>query len=207
MFTCSVPGRSYGRGAERGPSIALLVLVAVVRVGVVGVDGVRIVVRTGAAALGCRKHGDLVLLAPLVPEPAVRARRRAPARSRLPERSSRRAGSGSRPSVEPARQRCPWPRRERSRHRPLPAQTAPRRAGARRVQAGRRRLSSIHRRPAATHPCQSAGWRRTAARPVVTAWPESSALSPACARGRRATGVTPLWREWRFLIAAAAGNS
>src|SRR5437879_5645042 len=51
-----------------GPSIALLVLVAFVRVGVVGVDGVRIVVRTGAAALGCRKHGALVLIAPLVPE-------------------------------------------------------------------------------------------------------------------------------------------
>ena len=68
MFTCAVPARSYVRGAERGPSIALLVLVAFVRVGVVGVDGVRIVVRTGAAALGCRKHGDLVLLAPLVPE-------------------------------------------------------------------------------------------------------------------------------------------
>src|SRR5207244_9759892 len=68
MFTCTVPARSYGRGAERGPSIALLVLVAVVRVGVVGVGGVRIVVRTRAAALGCRQHGDLVLLAPLVPE-------------------------------------------------------------------------------------------------------------------------------------------
>src|SRR6266480_3064517 len=48
-------------------SAACLVLVAVVRVGVVGVDGVRIVVRTRAAPLGCRQHGDLVL-APLVPE-------------------------------------------------------------------------------------------------------------------------------------------
>src|SRR5438093_2916870 len=47
--------------------LGTLVLVAVVRVGVVGVDGVRIVVRTRAAALGYRQHGDLVL-APLVPE-------------------------------------------------------------------------------------------------------------------------------------------
>ena len=54
--------------AERGPSIALLVLVAFVRVGVVGVGGVRILVRTRGAALGCRQHGDIVLLAPVVPE-------------------------------------------------------------------------------------------------------------------------------------------